>query len=582
MDRTETSAPEEDRSPLRGRPWLSSYAPGVEAEVEVPAESLPEMLAASATRFGNRVALDFFGSETTYNELADKVNGAAEALRSQGVSPGDRVALVLPNCPQHVVAFYAVLRLGAVVVEHNPLYTPNELEHQLADCGATVVVCWDKTAPVIDALRGMTSVRVILAVDLSSALPWRKRLALRLPVAKARKARAAMTGPVPAGVLSWERVSTSTGPIDAAHPQPRPADVALLQYTGGTTGTPKGAILTHWNLRVNAAQGRAWMPGLKDGEETVYGVLPLFHAYGLTLCLTYSMSVGATLLLLPRFDLDQMIEAIGRRPATFLPAVPPIYERLAAAAKEGRVDLSSIRYGISGAMALPPAVVETWESVSGGLLVEGYGMTETSPVALGNPAAATRRPGTVGVPFPSTRIRIVDPEDPTRDLPIGEPGELLIAGPQVFAGYWNCPRETAAVLLPGGWLRTGDIAVADADGFVSIVDRIKELIITGGFNVYPSEIEDVLRELPEIEDLAVVGVPAGGDSGEEVVVAVVLVAGATIDSDQVRAYARERLTGYKVPRRVVVMEDLPRSQIGKILRRHVRDRIQAMETFDAG
>jgi long-chain acyl-CoA synthetase len=233
-------------------------------------------------------------------------------------------------------------------------------------------------------------------------------------------------------------------------------------------------------------------------------------------------------------------------------------------------------------MALPPAVVETWESVSGGLLVEGYGMTETSPVALGNPAAATRRPGTVGVPFPSTRIRIVDPEDPTRDLPIGEPGELLIAGPQVFAGYWNCPQESAAALLPGGWLRTGDIAVADADGFVSIVDRIKELIITGGFNVYPSEIEDVLRELPEIEDLAVVGVPAGGDSGEEVVVAVVLVAGATIDSDQVRAYARERLTGYKVPRRVVVMEDLPRSQIGKILRRHVRDRIQAMETFDAG
>jgi long-chain acyl-CoA synthetase len=582
MDRTESSVPEEDANPLGGRPWLSSYAPGVDAEVEVPAESLPEMLAASVTRFGDRVALDFFGSETTYNELADKVSCAAEAMRALGVSPGDRVALVLPNCPQHVVAFYAVLRLGAVVVEHNPLYTSHELEHQLADCGATVVVCWDKTAPVIDVLRGMTSVRVILAVDLSSALPWRKRLALRLPVAKARKARAAMTGPVPAGVLSWEKVSASTGPIDAAHPQPRPADVALLQYTGGTTGTPKGAILTHWNLRVNAAQGRAWMPGLNDGEETVYGVLPLFHAYGLTLCLTYSMSVGATLLLLPRFDLDQMIEAMRRRPATFLPAVPPIYERLAVAAKEGRVDLSSIRYGISGAMALPPAVVETWESVSGGLLVEGYGMTEASPIALGNPAAQTRRPGTVGVPFPSTRIRIVDPDDPSRDLSIGEPGELLIAGPQVFAGYWNCPQESAAALLPGGWLRTGDIAVADPDGFVSIVDRIKELIITGGFNVYPSEIEDVLRELPEIDDLAVVGVPAGGDSGEEVVVAVVLVAGATIDSDQVRAYARERLTGYKVPRRVVVMEDLPRSQIGKILRRHVRDRIRAMETFDAG
>jgi long-chain acyl-CoA synthetase len=554
----------------------------VEPDVEVPAESLPEMLAASAGRYGSRVALDFFGTETTYTELGEQVSRAAEALRLQGVNPGDRVALVLPNCPQHVVAFYAALRLGAVVVEHNPLYTPSELEHQLADCGATVVVCWDKTAPVIDVLRGMTAVRTILAVDLTSALPWLSRLKLRLPVAKARTARAAMSGPVPAGVLSWEKVSTATGPLDPAHPQPRPQDVALLQYTGGTTGVPKGAILTHRNLRTNAAQGRAWMPGLKDGEETVYAVLPLFHAYGLTLCLTYSMSVGATLVLFPRFDLEQMLEAIPRRPPTFLPAVPPIYERVATAARERGVDLSSIHYAISGAMALPPAVVELWEGVTGGLLVEGYGMTETSPVALGNPAAPTRRPGTVGVPFPSTRIRIVDQDDPSLDVPIGEAGELLIGGPQVFSGYWNCPKETAAALLPGGWVRTGDIAVADADGFVRIVDRIKELIITGGFNVYPSEVEDVLRDYPEIEDLAVVGVSADGDSGEAVVVAIVPAAGATIDPERVRAFARERLTGYKVPRRVVIMDELPRSQIGKILRRRVRDRVEAMETFDVG
>ena len=582
MDRAGTSEQGEDRGPLSERPWLASYAPGVEAEVQVPAESLPEMLATSAVRFGDRVALDFFGVETTYVELADQVSRAAEALRVAGVGAGDRVALVLPNCPQHVVAFYATLRLGALVVEHNPLYTATELEHQLSDCGATVVVCWNKTAPVIDGLRGQTAVRTILAVDLTTALPWRKRLALRLPVAKARSARASMTGPVPHGVLSWEQVSSSTGPLDAAHPQPRPEDVALLQYTGGTTGTPKGAVLTHRNLRANAAQGRAWMPGLRDGEETVYAVLPLFHAYGLTLCLTYSMSVGATLVLLPRFDLDQMLEAIRRRPPTFLPAVPPIYERLAVAALEGRVSLTSIRYAISGAMALPPALVETWESVSGGLLVEGYGMTETSPISLGNPAAPTRRPGTVGVPFPSTRIRIVDPDDPSHDLPIGERGELLISGPQVFAGYWNNPIETAAVFLPGGWLRTGDIVVADSDGFVTIVDRIKELIVTGGFNVYPSEVENVLRDLPEIDDLAVVGIRATVDTSEEVVVAVVPVAGATVDSDRVRAYAHERLTGYKVPRRVVIMNELPHSQIGKVLRRQVRDQIEATETLDAG
>ncbi|MHB1472814.1 MAG: long-chain-fatty-acid--CoA ligase [Dermatophilaceae bacterium] len=581
MDRADTSEEVEDRGPLSGRPWLTSYAPGVEADVVVPAESLPEMLAASALRHGNRVALDFFGAETTYTELAGEVSRAAEALRTVGVKPGDRVALVLPNCPQHVVAFYAALRLGAVVVEHNPLYTAPELEHQLADCGATVVVCWDKTAPVIDELRGKTAVQVVLAVDLTSAVPWRMRLKLRLPVAKARAARTSMTGPVPRGVLRWERVSTSTGPLDAAHPQPRPQDVAVLQYTGGTTGTPKGAILTHANLRANAAQGQAWMPGLKDGEETVYAVLPLFHAYGLTLCLTFSMSVGATLVLLPRFDLDLMLEAIRRRPPTFLPAVPPIYERLAAAAQERGVDLTSIRYAISGAMALPPAVVEMWEAVSGGLLVEGYGMTETSPISLGNPAAATRRPGTVGVPFPSTRIRIVDPDEPSHDQPIGVQGELLIGGPQVFAGYWNRPQETAVALLHGGWLRTGDIAIADTDGFVRIVDRIKELIITGGFNVYPSEVEDVLREMPEIADVAVVGVRSADDTGEEVVAAVVPAAGATIDPERVRAFARERLTGYKVPRRVDIVDDLPRSQIGKVLRRRVRDRIEATEAFDA-
>jgi len=580
MDRADTSDEVAESGPLSGRPWLTSYAPGVEADLEVPAESLPEMLASSAVSHSSRVALDFFGAETTYTELAVQVNRAAEALRNLGVKAGDRVALVMPNCPQHVVAFYAALRLGAIVVEHNPLYTAPELEHQLSDCGATVVVCWDKTAPVIDELRAKTAVQVILAVDLTSAVPWQMRVKLRLPLAKARAARAAMTGPVPPGVLRWERVSSSSGLLDAAHPLPRPGDVALLQYTGGTTGTPKGAILTHRNLRANAAQGRAWMPGLKDGEETVYAVLPLFHAYGLTLCLTYSMSVGATLVLLPRFDLDLMLEAVLRRPPTFLPAVPPIYERLATAARERGVDLTSIRYAISGAMALPPAVVEMWESVSGGLLVEGYGMTETSPVSLGNPAAPTRRPGTVGVPFPSTRIRIVDPDEPSHDLPIGVQGELLVAGPQVFAGYWNRPQETALALLPGGWVRTGDIAIADADGFVRIVDRIKELIITGGFNVYPSEIEDVLRQLPEIEDVAVVGVRTGGDSGEEVVAVVVPSPGATIDPERVRAFAREQLTGYKVPRRVVILDDLPRSQIGKILRRRVRERIEATDAFD--
>ena len=556
---------------LAARPWLASYAPGVPADIVVPQEPLDTLVGKAAARFGKRAALDFFGAVTTYTELADEVLRAAAALAELGVSAGDRVALVLPNCPQHVVAFYAVVRLGAIVVEHNPLYTPDELLFQLADHGATVAVCWDHIATTIAGLADRTAIRTLIAVDLTTSLPWRARLALRLPVPRAKRMRATMTGPIPAGCLRWESLVRQARPLDdSTVPRPSVDDIALLQYTGGTTGTPKGAILTHRNLLANMTQGRAWVPGLVDGEETVYAVLPLFHAYGLTLCLTFAMSIGATLVLLPRFDLDQMLTAIRRRPPTFLPAVPPIYDRLAAAAKERGVDLTSIRYSISGAMALPPQTVELWEGVTGGLLVEGYGLTESSPIALGNPVAPSRRPGTVGVPFPNTYIRIVDPDKPDHDRPIGERGELLVRGPQVFTGYWSRPEETAAVLLPGGWLRTGDIVVADSDGFVRIVDRIKELIITGGFNVYPSEVEDVLRQLPEISDAAAVGLP-DGHGGEEVVAAVVPAPGCEIDSAAVRAHCRRHLAGYKVPRRIVIAPELPRSQIGKVLRRQVRD-----------
>ncbi len=556
------------------RPWLASYAEGVPADVDVPDEPLPQLLTQSAQRYGSRVALDFFGATTTYAELAVQVSRAAEALRALGVRPGHRVALVLPNCPQHVVAFYAVLRLGAVVVEHNPLYTSSELAHQLADSGASVAVAWDKVAGTVHELRGSTGVMHVLAVDLTSALPLAMRLKLRLPIAKARDARAAMTGSVPDGVLPWEATVAGAQPLAADHPQPEAADTALLQYTGGTTGTPKGAVLSHRNLRANAAQSRAWVPGMRDGEETVYAVLPLFHAYGLTLCLTFSISIGATMVLFPRFDADQMLDTVKRRPPTFLPAVPPIYDKLSSVASERGVDLSTVRFAISGAMTLPARVIDSWEQVTGGLLVEGYGMTEGSPILLGNPMSAARRPGTVGVPFPSTRMRIVDPEDPSADRPTGERGELVVQGPQVFSGYWNRPEESAATLLDGGWLRTGDIAVADAEGFVTIVDRIKEIIITGGFNVHPSEVENVLRELPEVDDVAVVGV-RGADGAEQVVAAVVAASGASVDAEALRSHARERLAGYKVPRRIVVRADLPRSQVGKVLRRNVRDDIEA-------
>jgi long-chain acyl-CoA synthetase len=554
---------------LADRPWLACYADDVPAEVTVPDESLVELLDSAVERHGENVALDFFGATTTYADLAAQVARGAEVLRRLGVRAGDRVAIVLPNCPQHVVAFYAVLRLGAIAVEHNPLYTTDELARQLADCGARVVVSWDKTVPAVLATRSRTSVETVVAVSMPAALPLAKRLALRLPVPTARRTREAMTGPVPPGVPQWEDLLSRTPALDPTHPRPTAGDTALLQYTGGTTGLPKGAVLTHRNLRANTEQALAWVPGFRRGDETIYGVLPLFHAYGLTLCLCCAVGLGATLVLLPRFDVDLVLAAAKRRPPTFFPGVPPIYERLAEAARERGVDLSSIRYAISGAMPLPPAVVDAWEAVTGGLLVEGYGMTECSPIALGNPVAPTRRPGAVGVPFPSTQMRIVDPQDPQVDRAVGESGELLVRGPQVFSGYWNQPEETERALLQGGWLRTGDIVEADEQGFVRVVDRIKELIITGGFNVYPSEVEDVLREHPSVADAAVVGVP-GPDGAEEVVAAVVAADGASPAYDELRAHCREQLAGYKVPRRVEVVGELPRSQIGKVLRKDVR------------
>lgn len=553
------------------RVWLDRYAEGVPADIELPRDSLVDMFETSVARFGPIPALEFFGAELTYSELGDRVLLAAEGLRRLGVARGDRVALVLPNCPEHVVAFYAVLRIGGVVVEHNPLYTAKEMSHQFADHGAKVAVAWDKVCPMLQELSGTTALEHVIAVNITQSMPLSKRVALALPVPKARTLRKALTAPAPEAI-PWKRLLADR-PLDPDYPRPAVGDLAAIQYTSGTTGTPKGAMLTHLNLAANAAQGRAWVPGLVDGKEVVYAVLPMFHAYGLTLCLTFSMSIGARLVLFPKFDVDLVLAAAKKHPPTFMPAVPPIYERLARAARERGVDLTSARFSISGAMPLPTETLDLWEAVTGGLLVEGYGLTETSPVAIGNPIGLSRRPGAVGVPFPSTDIRVIDPGNPTEDVKIGERGELLIRGPQVFSGYWNKPEQTAESLLEGGWFRTGDIVEVDPDGFVTVVDRIKELIITGGFNVMPSEVEAALRHVPGVADAAVVGLPTAGGS-EEVVAAVLLDEGVSkdeFDVDAAREHCRKNLTAYKVPRRIVVVEDLPRSQIGKVLRRLVRD-----------
>ncbi|MFZ0529333.1 MAG: long-chain-fatty-acid--CoA ligase [Propionicimonas sp.] len=549
-------------------PWTKHYQPGVPAEIELPTESLVGLYERSVREAGSCVATEFFGRTTTYAELGDQIVRAAEGLRALGVQAGDRVALVLPNSPQHVVAFYAVLRLGAIVVEHNPLYTERELRHLFEDHSARVAICWDAAVAKLRAMPGDLSLQHIVSVNLLKAFPTLKRLALQLPVKKLRATRAKLTQPAP-GTIPWEKLIGSE-PLDAAHPKPGVHDLAVIQYTSGTTGLPKGAMLTHFNLFSNARQGEAWMHGAEYRKENFYAILPMFHAFGMTLFLTYGILKQARLVIFPSFDVDLVLAAAKKTPPTVYCAVPPIYERTATVANERGISLRSAKYCISGAMNLPDPVVELWESVSGGLLVEGYGMTEASPVCLGNPFHPSRRTGTIGVPFPSTWMRVVDPEDPTREVAQGERGELLIKGPQVFTGYWNNREETARTLLGDGWLRTGDVVTVDADGFTTIVDRVKELIITGGFNVAPSEVENTLRGHPDLADAAVIGIPAE-TGGERVVAVVVLRPGASLNEDALRAWCRERLAGYKVPRRIVAAEDLPRSMLGKVLRKQVRD-----------
>lgn len=561
--------------PNETRAWNRFYAKGTPVDIEPVTGSLVDLLDERCTQWAERDAISFFGRTVSYRELGERVARVAQGLADLGVSAGDRVALIMPNAPQHVIAFYAVLRLGAIVVEHNPLYTRGELETQFRDHRAEVVIAWDKMVPTVQSLPKELGIRTVIAVDVTRAMPFGTRAALRLPIAKARASREKLTAPT-TGAIHFAELEKAR-PLAASHPRPGRDDIACLQYTSGTTGTPKGAMITHGNLWANARQGAAWMPDFTRGEGSIYGLLPMFHSFGVLLSIIYAIETGSRAVLFPTFDPELVSQAAKRFPPTFVPAVPPMFDRLARVARDGKLDLTGVVYAISGAMTLTPAVVKRWEALAGSMLNEGYGLTETSPVALANPFSDARRIGAIGIPFPSTDIRVVDPEEPTRQVALGEVGELLIAGPQVFKGYWNRPEETAATLLEGGWLRTGDLVVQDDDGFVTVVDRKKELIIAGGFNVSPSEVERVVNTVPGVAESAVVGIARGG--GAEIVTAVVVLEdGAEFDEDAAREAAREQLAEFKRPSSYLVWEELPKSLIGKVLRRTVRDTLVADRT----
>ncbi|CAM2731883.1 AMP-binding protein [Actinomyces slackii] len=569
---SQTSTP-----PAQSRPH---YAPGVPSTILDVTEPLSCMLDDAARRFPDRIALDFLGATTTYAEFSDRTARAAEALRSLGVGPGDVVGLILPNCPQHAVLAYAAWRIGAIVAEHNPLAPAAQLREQFHIHGGQVIIAWEKTLERLVAATGsleeagLSGLRV-LSVDLSRGLPLRSRLALRLPVAPARAKRRELRGRVPAGVRSWDDLVATAAPIAQGVALPAVTDTAVLLYTGGTTGTPKAVGLTHANLRSNAEMSLAWASQATEaGKETFYAVLPFFHAFGLSLSLLCAVGLGATQVVLPKFGADLVLEAWKRRPATFFPGVPVMFDRLVTRAQATGADLSSCTIAVCGAAPNPRSVAQAWEEATGGTIIEGYGMTESSPIILGNPISQERRPGTLGVPYPSTEVRLVDPEDPSRQVEPGQVGELLARGPQVFAGYWRNPEESAEVLLEGGWLRTGDLVRQEEDGFYVIADRRKELIISGGFNIYPTEVEAAVRSMPQVEEVAVVGLPA--DSGNESVVAAILPKqGQSVTLEQVREWAATTLSNYALPRQIAILTEMPRSQIGKVLRRVVREELLA-------
>lgn len=559
------------------RPWLRRYPPEVPASLQYPSINVAQWIAASATRYPDRAATLYFGARLTYGELHHRVRRFAAGLQRLGVRAGDRVAIMLPNTPQAVIAYFGALWAGATAVMVNPLYTPRELEHQLRDAGARVMVAIDLVLPRVARVAGDVGLTDVVFTSVADYLP--PVLRLLYPVKEffeARKRGRAAQSPSDAHSPVHFPSSTRLHPFAAmlaAPPAPGPQrvrpedDLALIQYTGGTTGVSKGVMLTHRNLTANCVQIEAWLYRYRSKPTVVLAALPFFHVYGLTTVLNFSAMTGTTMVLMPRFVARDAVRLVERhRPALF-PGVPTMYMAIASLPDIASHRLESVDACISGAAPLPLAVQETFERLTGGRLVEGYGLTEASPVTHANPIWGERRPGSIGLPWPDTEARVVDPST-GEDVPVGKVGELAVKGPQVMKGYWQHPEETAAVLRDG-WLLTGDLARMDEDGYFYVVDRKKDMIIAGGFNVYPREVEEVLFEHPAVREAAVVGVP-DPYRGETVKAFVVLKEGMQASPQEIDAFCRERLAAYKVPRIIEFRQDLPKTLIGKVLRRALK------------
>ncbi|MBE9547304.1 MAG: long-chain fatty acid--CoA ligase [Proteobacteria bacterium] len=546
------------------KPWLKFYEEGVPECVEYEEICLPDILDRVADRFSDKMALTFQGYEITYKELKDMVDRFAACLADFGVKQGDAVAILLPNVIPCIAAYYAVLKLGAVTVMNNPLYSDRELEYQFNDSGSRVLITLDLLGNRMIDLRPKTGVKEIIYTSIGDYLPFPKNLLF--PLVAKKKKLAADVKPA-ADVYKWKDCIARYAPNP---PEVKIGfeDVAMYQYTGGTTGVSKGVMLTHANLSKQVQQAEAWFPKFKKGEEIMLSALPFFHVFGMTVAMNFAIQMGWGNILVPRPQPEQLLETIRKFRPTFAPLVPTMYIGMLNHPDIKKTDMSCINGAFSGSAPLPVEVINEFEGATGAVIVEGFGLTETTPVTHINPFGGTRKVGSIGLPISDTECRIVDLEDGISDVPVGERGELIIKGPQVMKGYWNMPDETANTLRDG-WCYTGDIATMDEEGYFYIVDRKKDMIISGGYNIYPRDIDEVFYENPRVMEACAIGVP-DPKRGENVKVFVVLKEGESSTQEELIEFCKEKLAKYKLPTEIEFRKELPKSNVGKILRKELR------------
>ncbi len=548
---------------MDSKPWYKSYAPGVPEAIDYEKMTVSASLARSAKRFADAPALYYMGKKITFAELDALVNRFARALMGLGIRKGDKVAMVLPNIPQVVIANMATLRIGAVTVMNNPLYTEHELAYQLNDSDARIALTLGPLVPRVLSAMPRTKLEKVIACNINDYLPFPKKQLFPY-VMKAMYKKIETSDKV----LDFTRLIKSN-PADAVEDQGEWEGLSTLLYTGGTTGVGKGVMLSHANISSNVQQFHAWFPDLNDGEVSLIGTFPIFHSAGFTAMQNAPLWGAWTHIMIPRPEPKTMLELLKKHKPQFLPGVPAIFVGLLATPEFREMDLSFIKGFFSGAAPLAIDTIKDLHDLTGANMVEVYGMTETTPIASAHPWGGLVKPGTVGIPMPDTDIKVVDAETGATEMATGEVGEIIISGPQVMMGYYKRPDETAAILRDG-WIFTGDLGFIDEDGYISVVDRKKDLVISSGFNVYPVEVDDVLFSHPKILEACTVGVP---DSyrGESLKAFVVLKEGETATEEEIIEFTRENLAAYKVPKSVEFMDELPKTAVGKILRRELRD-----------